>query len=199
MATGRQAVSTTSNHPLLGPSVAIHDDRARSRGNLLLGLACICLGPVGIYFGGPDLARGSTELGVAYLAGGAFLLIYGLWLTFLTANRLRHPVTLLVGRGGFEAAGSGPVRWDEVATISDPASPPGQPRVVRVQLVDPDDFAERRHLGPVARKLLQFRQNDLVLGRSMAMPVADVQALMRTYLAEFRRSSHEATGRRARR
>ena len=198
MASGQQAVSTPTNHPLLGPSVAILDDRTRSRGNLLLGLACICLGPVGVYFGIPDLASGSTVLGLAYVGGGFFLLLYGLWLTFLAAGRLRHPVALVVGRDGFEAAGGSPVSWDEVATISDPASPPDEPRLVRIQLADPDDYVDRHGLGAVSRQLLRQRDNDLVLDRGMAMPVAEVQAVMREYLAEYRRSSTGPRGRRPR-
>jgi len=132
-------------------------------------------------------------LGLAYAGGGVFLLLYGLWLTFLAAGRLRHPVALVVGRDGFEVAGGSPVSWDEVATISDPASPPGEPRVVRIQLVDPDDYADRHGLGGFSRQLLRQHENDLILDRGMEMPVAEVQALMRRYLAEYRRSSHGVT------
>ena len=195
MATGQQNVSTPMNHPDLGPSVAIHDDRSHTLGNIFLGLACLCLGPAGVYMGSGDLAGGSAVLGWAYVAGGVVLFLYGARMAFLAVARVRHRTVLVVGRDGFEAArGDGPVGWDEVATISDPASPPGDPRMVRVQLIDPDDYVSRHALGLVSRYMLRVHQDDLFLGRDMAMPVADVQALMRKRLAEFGRLAHDEAG-----
>jgi hypothetical protein len=187
MTSGRTAVSAPTNHPVLGPSVQIYDDRNGARGSLLLGLACVCLGPVGLYYGLPDLSNGDTLLGLAYAIGGGFLFLYGVWLAYRATGRLRRPVALVVGRDGFEKAGAEAVGWDEVATVSDPASSAEAPRIVRVQLVDPEDYSTRHRLGPIARFMLRGRQGDLFLGREMAMPVAEVQALMRRRLAEYRR------------
>jgi hypothetical protein len=187
MASGRTAASAPTNHPVPGPSVSIYDDRNRSRGSLLFGLACILLGPLGIYWGVPDLARGDVLLGLVYALGGPILILYGAWSAFGAAGRLRHPVALVVGRDGFKKAGDEPVGWDEVGTIGDPASPADEPRIVRVQLIDPEGYAARHGLGPIARQRLRAHGGDLFLGRDMAMPVADVQALMRRRLAEYRR------------
>jgi len=189
MASRQPAVAAPTNHPQLGPSVSITDDRSKSRGNLLLGLTCLGLGPVGVLFGSGDLASGSTLVGFAFAGGGAFLFVYGAFLALGPARRLRNPVALLVGRDGFQLAGEEPVAWDEVATVSDPASPPGEPRIVRVQLIDPDDYVVRHHLGWLARQSLRMHGCDIFVGRDMAMPVAEVEALMRRRLAEHRRSS----------
>jgi hypothetical protein len=189
MASRQPAVATPTNHPLLGPSVSIADDRARSRGNLLLGLACLGLGPVGVLFGSGDLAAGATLLGFMFAGGGAFLFVYGAFVAFGPARRLRYPEALVVGRDGFQLAGDEPVGWEEVAAVSDPASPPGEPRIVRVQLIDSDEYVARHRLGLMARQALRMHGYDLFLGRDMAMPVAEVEALMRRRLAEYRRAS----------
>ena len=106
MPPGHKAVSAPTNHPVLGPSVEIFDDRNSALGSLLLGLACVCLGPVGLFYGLPDLSRGDTVLGLAYAIGGPLLLLYGALLTYRAVGRLRHPVALVVGRNGFERAGA---------------------------------------------------------------------------------------------
>jgi hypothetical protein len=192
VASGQQAPSKSITHTVLGPAEAIYDDRTHSMGNLFLGLACICLGPLGVYWGSGDLASGNSLLGVAYVAGGLVLFLYAVRLTLLAVVRLRDRVALVVARDGFEATGGdGPVGWDEVRTVSDPASPPGEPRILRVQLIDPRGYVERHGVGPIGRWLLRYHQYDLFLGRDMALPVADVQARMRKRLAEFR-SPHQA-------
>jgi hypothetical protein len=189
-----KAQSEPIKHPVLGPADAILDDRTRSRGNLFLGLACLALGPLGVWMGSGDFATGSSLLGFAYVGGGVVLFLYGLRMVINSFERLQHRAALIVGRDGFEIpGGDGPVGWEEVATISDPASPPGAPRIVRVQLDDPDDYITRHRLGLFSRRMLRVQQNDLFLGRDMAMPVADVQALMRRRLAEFARIKHDGT------
>jgi len=193
MSSGRQADAKQTNHPQLGPSVEIADDRPRALGNLLFGLACMCLGPAGLMWGIGDLQSGSTLLGIGFVGGSSFLFAYGARLAFASAQRLRHRVALVVGRDGFLPAGGEPVGWDEVAMVSDPASPPGAPRIVRVQLVDPDEYVARHHLGPIARFMQRTRQDDLFLGRDMEMPVEDVEALMRKRLVEYRRSPSGAS------
>jgi hypothetical protein len=189
-----KASSEPITHPVLGPADAIFDDRTRTLANLLFGLLCVALGPIGVWFGSGDLAGGSELLGFAYVGGGVVLFLYGFRLILNAVGRLQHGAALIVGRDGFEVpGGDGPVSWDEVATISDPASPPGAPRMLRVQLVDPADYATRHRLSLVARRMLRAQQSDLFLGRDMAMPIADVQALMRRRLAEFGRLGHDGS------
>jgi hypothetical protein len=132
-------------------------------------------------------------MGLAFLAGSAILVGYGVSVAFTSARRLRRPVALVVGRDGFQAAGSGPVGWDEVATVGDPASPPGRPKIVRVQLADPAAYLERHRMGAVGRLVLAIRGHDLFLGSGMGMPVAELEALMRERLAEYRRTGASRT------
>jgi hypothetical protein len=187
-----KAPSEPIKHPVLGPADAILDDRTHTLGSLFFGLLCMALGPLGVWMGSGDLAGGSDVMGWFFVGGGVIVFLYGFRLVIGTATRLQHGAALIVGREGFEAPGGvGPVLWDEVATISDPASAPGDPRTLRVQLVDPDDFVVRHRLGVFDRYMFRVHQNDLFLGRDMAMPVSDVQALMRRRRAEFGRLGHD--------
>lgn len=189
MASSERIPSTQFDHPVLGQAVAIYDDRAATRWNFLFGLGLVVVGIAGVYMGSGDLAAGSATLGWVYVGGGVFLVLWGIRGAFQAARRIRHPIRLVVGKRGFEYSdGPGPIMWDEVATVSDPASPDGRPRMLRVQLEDPAGFAERHVLSPMARFVFRANQGDLFLGRDMALPVVEVESLMRRHLAEFNRS-----------
>jgi hypothetical protein len=81
--------------------------------------------------------------------------------------------------------GKGVVSWGEVETIRDPKAPDGQPRSLRVQLVDPVEFRQTHTLSLTETLWLRFNRGVLDLGDGTAMPVANVQALMRRRLADF--------------
>lgn len=188
MASGEQTESTAIAHPELGQAVVIFDDRSRSRLSAVLDVALVAIGISGVYMGSGDLAHGSAALGWTYVGGGVILILWGIRGIVQAVRRLRNPIRVVVGKGGFEyPGGPGPISWEEVATISDPMSPAGKPRVVRVQLDDPAGFAERNALSPIARYMIRVNKGDLVLGRDMATPVVEVERLMRHQLAEFRR------------
>jgi hypothetical protein len=98
-----------------------------------------------------------------------------------------------VGTEGFEyVGGNGPVGWDEVTTVSDPASRPGRQATLKVQLNDPGDYVVRHALSPVARVMLRVNHNDLVIARDAVIPVEAAQDLMRKRLAESRPVAHDA-------
>lgn len=188
MATGRQIDSIPVDHPVLGPAISVYDDHRQALGVLFLYAAFFFLGILGVVLGNADLGGGSTVLGWAEVAGGGFLSLYSVRAVFIAARRLGQPIALVVGRDGFEyARGNGPVRWDEVATVGDPAAPPDQPRTLRVQLVDPQDYVRRHALSPIAGIELRVHRNDLYLGNGTRLSVAAVQALMNERLAESRR------------
>lgn len=193
MASGERTQSIAMDHPVLGRAVAIYDDRSRTRWNVFFGLGLVVIGIAGVYMGSGDLAGGNASLGWVYVGGGAFLVLWGIRGAFQSALRARNPIRLVVGKGGFVSSDwPGPISWDEVESISDPASPAGRPRMLRVQLDDPAGFAERHALSPVARFMFRANQGDLFLGRDMAMPVVEVETLMRRQLAEFRRTGSAA-------
>ena len=194
MATGQQIDSIPVNHPVLGPAISVYDDRRQALGVLFLYAAFFFLGILGVVMGNADLSGGSAALGWAEVAGGIFLSVYSVRAAFIAARRLGQPIALVVGRDGFEyARGNGPVRWDEVATVGDPAAPPDQPRMLRVQLVDPQDYVRRHALSPIAGIELRVHRNDLYLGNGTRLSVAAVQALMNERLAEFRHAGHDAS------
>jgi hypothetical protein len=183
-----QETSTPVEHPVLGPAVSIYDDRRQARASLFLYVAFFFLGILGVLLGQGDLHGGSAALGWAEIAGGAFLSLYSVRAAFIATRRLGQPIALVVGRDGFEyARGNGPVGWEEVATIGDPAAPPAKPRMLRVQLADPQNYVHRHALSPVDDILLRVHRNDLYLGNGTRMSVAAVQAMMNKRLAEFRR------------
>jgi hypothetical protein len=189
VASGQRTKSSAIDHPALGQAVAIYDDRARTRLNLPFGLGLVVLGISGVFMGSGDLAVGNAILGWAYVGGSVFLSLWGIRGAFQAARRLRNPISLVVGRRGFEYSdGPGPISWDEVATISDPSSPAGQPRRLRVQLNDPEDYIARHALSPLSRLMLRINRDDLFLGRDTIMPVVEAESLMRRQLAEFRRA-----------
>ncbi|HEX7496853.1 MAG TPA: hypothetical protein VF344_00090 [Candidatus Limnocylindrales bacterium] len=194
MASVQQSESKT-RHPVLGPAVAIHDDRRRTWSRIGFEVAMVPLGLAGLAMASGDLSSGNTVIGVAQAAGGVILGVYGILGARIDVRRRLNPIRLLVARDGFElSTGQGPISWDEVASISDPRSPEGDPRNLRVQLDDPSGFAERQRLSPIARVMLRVNRGDLVLGAGMEKPVATVETLMRRQLAEFRRSGSEGPG-----
>ena len=188
MAKREQIDSIPVNHPVLGPAISVYEDRGQALGVLFLYAAFFFLGLLGVVLGNADLSGGIALLGLAEIAGGIFLTLYSARAAFIAIRRLRQRIALVVGRNGFEyARGNGPVGWDEVATVGDPAAPPDQPRMLRVQLVDPQDYVRRHALSPIAGIELRVHRNDLYLGNGTRLSVAAVQALMTERLTEFRR------------
>lgn len=191
MTTSPQIDSISVEHPVLGTAVSIYADRRQALVSTFVYLAFVLLGILGLFLGQSDIASGSAVLGLAELAGGVVLGLYSIRAAFIAARRLGRPIALVVGREGFEyARGNGPVQWAEVATVGDPASPAAQPRMLRVQLVDPQDYVRRHALSPVEGIELRVHHNDLYLGNGTRLSVAAVQALMNERLVEFRRVAH---------
>jgi hypothetical protein len=170
-----------------------------------LALAFICVAVLGVVLGSGDLSGGTSSklgnseltplLGLAEIGGSILITGWAIRTAALAIGRIRNPIVLVVGRDGFEyQAGAGPVGWDEVETVSDPGAPDAQPRNVRVQLSDPDDYLRRHNLSPVDRAVFLLARRDLILGRDTIMPVEKVQALMRQRLAESRGLVERRTG-----
>jgi hypothetical protein len=196
VASDRQTESTPVNHPVLGPAVEIYSDRRQSWGTLFLDLAFLCVALLGFVLGAGDLTGGTSSvgsltippiLGLAEIAGAAVVAAWAIRAAWRAIGRIRGPAFLVVGRDGFEyLAGNGPVGWDEVESVSDANSPDEQPRALKVQLKDPGDYARRHSLSPIDRAFSLLTRGDLVIGHETIMPVAEVQALMRKRLTEFR-------------
>jgi hypothetical protein len=190
-----QPGESKTRHPILGPAVGIYDDVRRTAWRLVFEIAMVPLALAGLAMASGDLASGNTLIGVAQAAGAVIVAVYGILAARTDVKRRLNPVRLLIARDGFVlSTGQGPISWDEVASISDPRSPEGDPRNLRVQLDDPHGFAERQALSPVARVMLRVNRGDLVLGGGMARPLVTVQTLMRRQLAEFRGSGPDGTG-----
>ena len=193
--TSVQPSESKTRHPVLGPAVAIHDDRRRTWWRLGFEIAMLPLGLAGLAMARGDLASGNTLIGVAQAAGAVIVAVWGILSAKIDVKRRLNPIRLLIARDGFElSTGKGPISWDEVATISDPRSPAGDPKDLRVQLDDPRGFVERYALSPFARVMLRVNKGDLVLGGGMAKPVVTVEALMRRQLAEFRHPGSDGIG-----
>jgi hypothetical protein len=186
---------TTTNHAVLGPGVALYDDHSRTRMRLILWIAMIPLGLFGIWIGRSDLGSAASLLGVAEILGGAVLIAYSAMTALVDARRLTSPICLVIARDGFAMLpGDRTVAWDEVETISDPRSTPGDPGTLRVQLSRPNEFERRHGLSPFARLALKYNRGDLVLGGGTLMPVVEAEALMRTKLAESRKPGFARAG-----
>ena len=152
----------------------------------MLWILCVPLGFYGVWIGRSDVASGNTVFGVAQALGGVILSAYSVFAAVLDARRLASPIRLVIARDGFALLpGTGTVSWNEVESVGDPRSPYGQPRTLRVQLTDPDEFRDRHGLSPVARLKLIFDRGDLVLGSGLAIPIPRAEALMRKALADF--------------
>jgi hypothetical protein len=193
VAAEQRTESTAIDHPTLGQAVAVYDDRSRTRWNVFFGLGLVVVGILGVYEGSGDLAGGNGTMGWIFVGSGVFLVLWGIKGALQAALRNRNPIRLVIGKRGFESCDwPGPILWDEVESISDPASPAGRPRMLRVQLEDPEGFPVRHALSAVGRFMFRANQGDLFLGRDMAMPVVEVESLMRKQLAAFRRSESPA-------
>jgi hypothetical protein len=191
-------IESKTRHPLLGPGVAIYDDRRTTRARFIIYILLIPLGIFGVFLGRGDIATGSTLFGVAQIAAGIVVVVYSIRAAFIDSQHLANPIRLVVARDGFELAPQPhrikgleqfpcqhPISWDEVATIGD-RKHPNTPRTLRLQIDDPQGFADRQALPPFARLMLTFNKGDLVLGGGMAMPIARLEDLMRRYLTDFR-------------
>jgi len=184
-----QPSESRMRHPTLGPALAIHDDRRRTRWRLGFWILMIPLGITGIFIGRGDLDSGNTTLGYAQIAGAIVLAVYAAVAAATDFQRARSAIRLFIAKDGFElSTGDGPISWDEVATISDPHAPNGDPKIVRVQLDDPQGFPGRQSLSPYGRLMLTINRGDIVIGSGMAKPVLEVETLMRKQLAEFLRA-----------
>jgi hypothetical protein len=189
-----QPSESNARHSVLGPAVAVDDDRRRTKWRLGFEIAMLPLGLAGLAMARGDLASGNTLIGAAQAAGALIVAVYGILGARIDVKRRSNPIRLLIARNGFElSTGKGPISWDEVATISDPRSPASDPTNLRVQLDDPKGFAERYDLSPFARVMLRVNRGELVLGSGMTKPVATVETMMRRQLAEFRRSGSDGT------
>ena len=192
MAAAEPTDSMAIDHLTLGPSVAIYDDRRKSRRKLLAASGMAAVGAIGAILGLGDLTNGDATGAAIFLLAGAALLAYGLNDLRATVRRPRVPFSLTVGEGGFESAfGAGPVAWDEVASLGfERVVARGKPGAVRVQLRAPDEFASRHALSLPARLMLRINDGALYVARGTLMPAADVLDLMTERLAEFR-SAHK--------
>jgi hypothetical protein len=143
------------------------------------------LGLLGIWLGRGDMLSGSTLLGLAQALAGVIVITYAVLGAVEDAKRLGQPVRLVIARDGFALVpGKVVVSWNEVETISDPRNP-GQPRSLRVQLLDPAGFRRQHTLPPAELLWLLLNRGDLDLGAGTAMPVSNAETLMRRRLAEF--------------
>jgi hypothetical protein len=202
MTTGPIASSAEVDHPTLGPSVAIYDDRRGATRHLLMSSAMAAGGVLGIVVGGNDLRTADGSTGSLLVFMGILVLIYGATEVIATLRRLRTGVRLIVGNGGFEDTSIvGPVGWDEVESIGFEKVGRGLPNAVKVQLREPRDFAGRHRLSRTARLILRMNNGALYLARGALMPTADVLELMGSRLAEFLRDRepHVPTRQRIRR
>ncbi len=158
-------------------------------------MALVPLGLLGLVMASGQVASGGAFIGATQAASGIIVAIYGVLGARIDVKRRLNPIRLLIAKDGFElSTGHGPISWDEVTTISDPLAPAGAPKNLRVQLDDPEGFAERQNLSPVARLMLRVNKGDLVLGSGMAKPVVTVETMMRKQLAEFRRPGSDGVG-----
>ena len=174
------------NHAVLGPGIAVFDDRGRTRLRLLLWIVMVPLGIYGVWLGRGDVVTGSAVPGLAQALAGIILAGYSLRAAVVDVRRLSQPILMVIARDGFALVpGDRTISWSEVESVGDTRSPADQPRNLRVQLADPGEFVHRHHFSPLARLALRLNRGDLVLGSGMAMGVAKAQTLMRQHLADF--------------
>ena len=201
-----QPTQSRTSHPVLGPGIAVYDNRGRTRLRLAVWIGMVPLGIFGVWLGRGDVASGNTLPGMAQALGG-FMATYSARATVVDIRRLAIPIRIVVARDGLALVpGDRTISWDEVDSIRDPRAPEGQPRTLRLHLSNPGEFERQHALSLVARLALRVNRGDLLLGAGTAMPVVKAEALMRTQLADFRRresaSAHapvrprEARGRR---
>lgn len=200
---------TNTVHDVLGPGIAIYDDHSRTRLRLLGWFVGVALGVFGVWIGLID-ASGNTLFGLAEVAGGVVLFVYAIGSIVLEAKRLSSPIRLVIARDGYELLpGTRTVSWSEVESIGDPKYPAGQAKFLRVQLADPEEFADEYAFTPFDRLKLKWDKGDLVLGGGFAIPLRRAEKLMQDALDEYRGTKsgrpqvpagrHEAKSRRGRR
>jgi hypothetical protein len=205
VASGQQTESIPVDHPVLGPGVSIYADRRQIFGVIFLYLALIAISVVGVVLGAGDLTGGGNGIatfgvpgpvvGVAEIAAAVVVSTWSIRATIFAIGRIRQPITLVVGRDGFEyVGGHGPVGWDEVSSVGEPAGRNRAPGKLTVQLADPHDYAVRHALSPFARVALRFDHYDLAVGHAIVMPLSDLQSLMRRKLADFRAVRRDRVG-----
>jgi hypothetical protein len=183
------------DHPTLGPSVAVYDDRRGSVRHLLMAVVMGAGGILGILVGGNDLRTGENATGILLVVAGVALVIYGFTEVRATAKRIRTPIRLIVGELGFEDVSvEGAIAWDEVESIGFEKVGRGQPNAVRVELGAPREFAARHGLSRQARLMLRVNSGGLYLARGTRMPTADVLDLMSERLAGHLRSQKPPAG-----
>jgi len=184
-----RADSVEMDHPTLGPSVAIYDDRRGTQRHLLMAVVMAAGGILGLLVGGNDLRTDEAATGVVLVVAGVALLLYGVTEARATAKGLGTPYRLVVGEGGFEDGSvGGPIAWDEVESIGFEKVGRGQPGAVRVQLRAPGDFAGQHALSRQARLMLRINNGGLYIARGARMPAADVLDLMSDRLTGHLRS-----------
>jgi hypothetical protein len=189
MTPGQRADSIDMDHPTLGPSVAIYDDRRGAQRHMLMAVVMAGGGVLGLLVGGNDLRTSEAATGIVLVVAGVALLLYGVTEIRATVKRLGTPVRLVVGEGGFEDASvDGPIAWDEVESIGFEKVGRGQPGAVRVQLLAPSEFAGQHALSRQARLMLRINNGGLYLARGARIPAADVLDLMSDRLAGHLRS-----------
>ncbi len=176
------------NHEVLGPGIAIYDNHRRTVWRRIGFVLLVLLGVVDIvWLARVDLMHGDTLLGGAEVAGSLAIIVYSLHSVVADTLRLRSDIRLVVARGGFALLPPGlPVSWSEVESIGDPKSPAGDPRFIRVELKDPADYEKRHGVTLVGHLNMLYNRGTLILGSGMSIPLKDVEALMRSQLAEFR-------------
>jgi hypothetical protein len=176
------------DHEVLGPGVAIYDDHHRTGLRRIAFVFMALFGVIGlVWLARADLMMGNTLLGVAEVAGSLTIFAYSVYGVVADTRRLRSEVRLVVARGGFALLPPGqPVSWDEVASIGDPRSPAGDPKIIRVVLKDPAAYEKRHGVTLLGHLNLLYNRGTLILGSGMGMPLKDVEKLMRSQLAEFR-------------
>jgi len=189
MTSGQPADSAEMDHPTLGPSVAIYDNRRGARRHLLMAVAMAAGGVLGLLVGGNDLRTAEPATGIVLVVAGVALLLYGATDVLATINRLGTPVRLIVGEGGFEESSvSGPVSWDEVESLGFEKVGRGQPGAVLVQLRSPAEYADTHGLSRPARIMLRINNGGVYVARGARMPAAEVLDLMSDRLAAHLRN-----------
>jgi len=191
-------------HPTLGPGIAIPDDRRRTRIRLVAYLCLLPLGAMGLLLGRQDNAGGGSILGVAEVVGSLFLAFYGLQAAAVDAVRLTNPVRLVIARDGFEAApgpkrawlperfpARHPILWADVKSVGD-IKRPDAPATLRVQLSEPRQYVAANHLSLLSRMKVLTADGDIAVGDGLAVPVPELERLMRAGLSESRDPSHGA-------
>jgi hypothetical protein len=183
-----QQTQSRTSHPVLGPGIAVYDNRGRTRLRLAVWIAMVPLGLFGVWLGRGDVAGGSTLPGIAQALAGFILATYSARAAVVDIRRLAIPIRMVVARDGLALVpGDRTITWDEVDSVRDPRAPEGQPRTLRIHLSNPGEFERQHALSIVARLALRVNRGDLLLGAGTAMPVVKAEALMRTQLADFRR------------